>query len=134
MHSDWAVGNKVFSHHSGKLPVGRAPGHPLKASSFLGFLHVVLGVSLEVFPHRIHHHVVGAFDVFILFVFGFVLVLGLVLDSFSCHKHMMNRFALFLHVQVVQSTLAWQELDHSAWSVHLKHPPTVVAVVGYTML
>ena len=59
LHSNRAIGNKLFTHHPGELSLGWVTDHPLETPRFRCFLDLVLGETSEVLPHRIHEHVLN---------------------------------------------------------------------------
>jgi hypothetical protein len=48
LHSDGAIGDKVFTYHPLELSIGRISHHPFKPLSFLCFGNDMLGMTFEV--------------------------------------------------------------------------------------
>ena len=61
-----------------------------------------------------------------------MLLILVVCGSCGSYWHMVNRHPMLNHVQIMQSAVAWFELLQPMWSVYLKHPSIVFAVVDVT--
>ncbi len=57
VHSNRAIGDKLFTHHPGELSLDWVTDHSLETPHFRCFFYLVLGETFEVIPHRIHEHV-----------------------------------------------------------------------------
>ena len=57
VHSNRAIGDKLFTHHPGELSLGWVTDHSLETPRFSCFLYLVLGETFEVLSHRVHEHV-----------------------------------------------------------------------------